>query len=381
MYSASASFKSAIVADHVVVAKAEVWNQDQKLVTLDIDKGSVKVDAKSAIRRTCSVHLVTDRTTANLVPDTGFDTLSPFGNELRLYRGIQYLDGTEEYVPLGVFIMTDINIQDSNEGVEITVEGEDRSLKVSRNKWLEPYQVTSGSLEDAIKDLLKDRFDDVQTNFPATNVTINQVILGAENENDPWKDAVELCELVGFDLFFDPNGIVVMRQFPSLDGAIVVASYVEGDNNTITSISRNISSKETYNGVIYILEGSEVPTPIRVEAWDEDTTSPTYRFGVFGEAPTFITSNLLETEAQATTAAYLLLNRFIGAQESISWNGLVDPSLDANDVVYIRNTGAKVDRVVIIDSLDIPLAPEDSMTADARVVRVVDANEIIQVGA
>lgn len=381
MYSASASFKSAIVADHVVVAKAEVWNQDQKLVTLDIDKGSVKVDAKSAIRRTCSVHLVTDRTTANLVPDTGFDTLSPFGNELRLYRGIQYLDGTEEYVPLGVFIMTDINIQDSNEGVEITVEGEDRSLKVSRNKWLEPYQVTSGSLEDAIKDLLKDRFDDVQTNFPTTNVTINQVILGAENENDPWKDAVELCELVGFDLFFDPNGIVVMRQFPSLDGAIVVASYVEGDNNTITSISRNISSKETYNGVIYILEGSEVPTPIRVEAWDEDTTSPTYRFGVFGEAPTFITSNLLETEAQATTAAYLLLNRFIGAQESISWNGLVDPSLDANDVVYIRNTGAKVDRVVIIDSLDIPLAPEDSMTADARVVRVVDANEIIQVGA
>lgn len=380
MYSASASFKSAIVADHVVVAKAEVWNQDQKLVTLDIDKGSVKVDAKSAIRRTCSVHLVTDRTTANLVPDTGFDTLSPFGNELRLYRGIQYLDGTEEYVPLGVFIMTDINIQDSNEGVEITVEGEDRSLKVSRNKWLEPYQVTSGSLEDAIKDLLKDRFDDVQTNFPATNVTINQVILGAENENDPWKDAVELCELVGFDLFFDPNGIVVMRQFPSLDGAIVVASYVEGDNNTITSISRNISSKETYNGVIYILEGSEVPTPIRVEAWDEDTTSPTYRFGVFGEAPTFITSNLLETEAQATTAAYLLLNRFIGAQESISWNGLVDPSLDANDVVYIRNTGAKVDRVVIIDSLDIPLAPEDAMTADARVVRVVDANEIIQVG-
>ena len=381
MYAASASFKSAIVADHVVVAKAEVWNQDQKLITLEIDKGSVKVDAKSAVRRTCSVHLVTDRTTANLVPDTGFDTLTPFGNELRLYRGVQYYDGTEEYVPLGVFIITDINIQDSNEGVDISVEGEDRSLKISRNKWLEPYQVTSGSLEDAIEDLLKDRFDDVETNFPVTNVTINQVVLGAENENDPWKDAVELCELVGFDLFFDPNGIVVMRQFPSLDGSVVVASYVEGENNTITSISRNISSKETFNGVIYILEGSDVPTPIRVEAWDEDTTSPTYRFGVFGEAPTFVTSNLLQTSDEALKAAYSLLNRFIGAQESIGWNALVDPSLDANDVVYIRNTGAKVDRVVIIDSLEIPLAPEDAMTADARVVRVVDANEIVQVGA
>lgn len=381
MYPASAAFKSAVSTDHVVIAKAEVWSQDQKLTTLNIDKGSVKVDAKSTIRRTCSVHLVTDRTADNLVPDTGFDTLTPFGNELRLYRGVRYSDGTEEYVPLGVFIMTDIDITDSNEGVEINIQGEDRSLKVSRNKWLEPYQVTNGPLENAIEDILRDRFDDIQTNFPTTNVSINQVLLGAENENDPWKDAVELCELVGFDLFFDANGIATMRQFPNLDGSVVVASYREGENNKIISIRRNISSKETYNGVIYTLEGSEVTTPVRVQAWDEDTTSPTYRFGVFGEAPTFVTSNLLATEAQALSAAYALLNRYIGAQESISWNSIVDPTLDANDVVYIRNVGAKVDRVVIIDSIDIPLSPEEEMTADARVVRVVDANEIVQVGA
>lgn len=381
MYPASAAFKSAVITDHIVIAKAEVWNQDQRLSILDIDKGTVKVDAKSAIRRTCSIHLVTERDATNLVPDNDFDILTPFGNELRLYRGIRFDDGTEEYVPLGVFIITDVNIQDTNEGVDIVVEGEDRSLKVSRNKWLEPYQVPNASLEDAILDILKDRFDDIQTNFPVTNVSINQVILGAENENDPWKDVVELCELVGFDLFFDANGIATMRQFPSLDGSVVVAAYVEGDNNTIVSINRNISSKETFNGVIYTIEGTEVEVPIRVEAWDEDTTSPTYRFGVFGEAPTFITSSLLTTEAQAIVAAYSLLNRFIGAQESIGWNGLVDPTLDANDVVYISNVGAKIDRVVIIDSLDIPLAPEDTMKADARVVRVVDANEIVQVGS
>ena len=180
MYPASAAFKAAVVTDHVVIAKAEVWNQDQKLATLAIDKGSVKIDVKSAVRRTCQVHLVTDRTTANLVPDNDFDTLSPFGNELRLYRGVQFADGSEEYVPLGVFLMTDIDITDNNEGVEITVSGEDRSLKISRNKWLEPYQVVDGPLEDAIEALLQDRYDDVQTNFPTTNVSINQVVLGSE---------------------------------------------------------------------------------------------------------------------------------------------------------------------------------------------------------
>lgn len=380
MYPASAAFKAAVITDHVVIAKAEVWNQDQKLATLAIDKGSVKIDVKSAVRRTCQVHLVTDRTTANLVPDNDFDTLSPFGNELRLYRGVQFADGSEEYVPLGVFLMTDIDITDNNEGVEITVSGEDRSLKISRNKWLEPYQVADGPLEDAIEALLQDRYDDVQTNFPTTNVSINQVVLGSENENDPWKDAVELCELVGYDLYFDNNGIVVMRQFPTVDGAVVVASYNEDATTTVTSLSRRVSSKDTFNGVIYTIEGTEVETPIRVEAWDEDTTSPTYRYGVFGEAPTFITTSVLATEAEAITAAKLLLNRYIGAQEQISWNGLVDPTLDANDVVYIKASGAKVDRIVIIDSLDIPLSPEDTLNADARVVRVVSANEIVQIG-
>jgi len=380
MYPASAAFKAAVVTDHVVIAKAEVWNQDQKLATLNIDKGSVKIDVKSAVRRTCQVHLVTDRTTANLVPDNDFDTLSPFGNELRLYRGIQFSDGTEEYVPLGVFVMTEVDISDTNEGVEITISGEDRSLKISRNKWLEPYQVIDGPLEDAIEALLQDRFDDVQTNFQPTNVAINQVVLGSENENDPWKDAVELCELVGYDLYFDNNGIVIMRQFPTVDGAVVVASYNEDTTTTVTSLDRRISSKDTFNGVIYTVEGTEVETPIRVEAWDEDTTSPTYRYGAFGEAPTFITTSLLSTENEAITAAKSLLNRFIGAQEQISWNGLVDPTLDVNDVVYIKSTGAKVDRIVIIDSLDIPLSPEDTLNADARVVRVVDTNEIVQIG-
>jgi len=39
MYPASADFKTAVVTDHVVIAKAEVWNQDQKLTTINVDKG------------------------------------------------------------------------------------------------------------------------------------------------------------------------------------------------------------------------------------------------------------------------------------------------------------------------------------------------------
>jgi hypothetical protein len=381
MYPASAELKAAIRTDHIAIAKAEVWNQDQRLTTLDIADGNVDVSIGSAIRRSCSATLVTSRESDNLVPDSDFDFLTPFGNELRLYRGVQFEDGTTEYVPLGVFLITDVNINDTNAGVNITIRGEDRGLRISRNKWTEPYQMVSGSLESSITALLQDRYVDVVTNFPSTNVTIQQVILGTETSNDPWKDAVEICELAGFDLFFDVNGIATMRQFPSIDGSPVVEVFSEDEGTTILSLSRDISTRSTYNGVVYTIEGSEVATPIRVEVWDEDPASPTYRYGVFGEAPTFVTTSLLATQTEAIQAASYLLNTFIGAQESINFDALVDPTLDVNDVIYVKSTGAKVDRLAILDRVQVPLNPSASMSAVTRVVRVVATNEIVSVGS
>jgi hypothetical protein len=380
MFPASGKFKTTLRQNHTVVSKAEVWTVDQKLADLDIYEGEVSIAAKSAVRRTCSIKLNTTRELNSLVPDNDFDLLTPFGNELRLFRGIQFDDGSVEYVPLGVFVIIDVMIKDSNEGVEITINGDDRSLIVARNKWTEPYQMVNGSLEVSLEAMLRNRYPDIQTEFTTTTVTVNQVVLGIESNNDPWKDAVEIAELVGYDLFFDANGVARLVPFPTLDGSTIVASFKEGEATIITNLDRNISTRETYNGVIYIVEGSEVPVPIRIEVWDEDTTSPTYRFGKFGEVPIFVTSNLLTTEAEAVTAASSLLNQYVGAQETINWNSLVDPTLDVQDVVYIKSDGAKVDRVVIIDSLNIPMSPTDSMTATARTVRVVATGEEVVIG-
>ena len=89
---------------------------------------------------------------------------------------------------------------------------------------------------------------------------------------------------------------------------------------------------------------------------------------------------MLATESEAVRAAASLLNTYIGSQEVVNWDSLVDPSLDVQDVVYVKSNGAKVDRLVIIDSLTIPLKPESSMQADARTVRVVTVGEEVIVG-
>lgn len=381
MYPATATFRAAIVKSHTVIAKAEIWASDQKLSTLNIANGTVTVSAKNATRRVCEVTLSTSRADDNDVPDNDYDLLTPFGNELRLYRGIQYSDGTQEYIPLGVFVITDVAINDRADGVAIKVMGEDRSIIVSRSKWLEPYQMVSGTLESSITAMLQSRYSDVQVSFPTTGITIGQVVLGADKANDPWKDAVQICELVGYDLYFDVTGVVTMKPFPTLDGAVVVATYEEGNGTTITELDRTISTKETFNGVVYTVSGTQVTTPIKVTVWDEDSTSPTYRYGKFGQVPIFISSNLVQTTDAATTAATNLLYTYIGSQETINWNSLVDPTLDVQDVVYVKSVGAKVNRLVIIDALTVPLSPDAQMKADARIVRVVSTGEKIQIGA
>lgn len=380
MYPTSAAFKSAVKTSHKVISKAAVWSNDRKLLDLDVVSGKVSVNANNSSRRTCEITLHTDPEDTDLVPDTGYDFLTPFGNQLRLYRGIQFADGTEEYIPLGVFVITDVQIEDASQGVTITVRGEDKSIIVSRNKWTTTFQMLTGTLEASLTNLLQNRFPDIEVNFPTTNVSINQIILGADSSNDPFKDAVTIAQLVGFDLFFDVNGVCTMKQFPTLDAATVVATYEEGNGGTIDTVNRNISTKETYNGVIYTVEGSQVTTPIRVEVWDEDTTSPTYRYGVFGSVPTFITTNLISTSAEAIKAATLLLNTYIGQQEEITFTAIVDPSLDVNDVVYIKAVGSKIDRTVIIDSMDIPLSYTENLSVNTRVVRVVGDSEIVAIG-
>ena len=168
-----------------------------------------------------------------------------------------------------------------------------------------------------------------------------------------------------------------MKQFPTLDGTSPIATFVEGSGTTVTSLNRNLSTKQTFNGVIYYVEGTNVSAPIRVEAWDEDPSSPTYRYGKFGQVPTFVDSNLVSTASAAITAATLLLNTYIGAQEKINWEGIVNPALDVQDIVYVKTEGAKVDRIVILDSLSIPLSPNESMSSTARTVRLVDSGETI----
>jgi hypothetical protein len=451
MYSVSSEFKRAVRNPHIVVAKAEVWKGDQFIRELDVLSGVVDVDGRRSVKRTCLVNLVSQRpqlvtsydsvayssitsgyaTYAALssaaptyasaallgaqtqvlkddgvVPDDAFDVLAPFGNELRLWRGIRLVKelplnyasiatltysalalpyptygavnaGTtqtqvDELVPLGVFEIEGVRIIDGEAGISVEVAGSDRSTLIAKNAWTDPYAIASGTnVATAISSLLENRYDDVHTRFSTTSWTTPQLTLGIDGSANPWSDAQVIAAAAGYDLYFDGEGVAVFSPSSDYDDSTPVETYLENEEAMLLGISRSLSNEQTFNGVIATGEGTEAGGTIRADVWDDDPSSPTYYLGIFGKRPYFYSSPMILTQTQAVNAASALLSTLQGATENVEWRQIVDPSLDSGDVVAIQNEGTKVNRVLVIDRLSIPLHANSDMTAVARTVRAL----------
>jgi hypothetical protein len=277
-----------------------------------------------------------------------------------------------EEVPLGVFVMTEVNLTDQGQGSTMEIVGVDRSIRVQKALWVDPYQIASGAnLATAIDLVLSDRWSDVETDFQSTSQTVPGTVLGLQRAGDPWGDSLKLAQAGGFDLFFDNEGVAVLTPIPDPSDQTPVEVYVEGDEAMVLGVNRRLSTDQTFNGVVVTGEGTNVRPPVRAVVFDEDPASPTYRYGNFGERPTFISSPIVTTTAEATQVASAELAKLKGAEENVDWSQIVDPSLDAGDVIQVSNTGTRLDRVMVLDKVVIPLRAEEPMQATARTVRVL----------
>jgi hypothetical protein len=186
-----------------------------------------------------------------------------------------------------------------------------------------------------------------------------------DQSSDPWREALKIAESAGMDLYFDENGICRMRPIPNPDLGLPLMTYEDGSESVLTDLSRSLSSDDTYNGVIFTGEGTNLSIGVLGEAWDENPASPTYRY-TYGETPLFKSSATVLTVAEAEEAARAELRKVIGASEKITWNQLVNPAHDVYDLVKVVRSPSGVDATLMLDSVSIPLAPSGTMNAVGR---------------
>ena len=371
MWPVSERFRAAVRQSHTVVVSAAAYFDDSLVADLFPTGGRVSIDSRRAVRRTLSLDLVD--ADGSLVPGPGGTTgvLSPFGTEVKVFRGVRYTDGTEETVPLGVFVITGVDVSEDSGGRVIKVAGSDRSIRIQRARFTDPYQIASGTaVETAIADLLRSRWADVQVDFPATGATVGARVLGAGADSDPWRAAVDIAGAAGFDLAFDADGVVRMRAIPDPTATDADETYTDGADAVLLDVARGFDTSTSYNGIIASSEASDVDSPVRAEAWDDDPDSPTYRYGAFGQVPKFYVSSFIRSADQAATAAAAQLQRELGRAEAVEWSQIVNPAHDVLDVVRLSRPALALDAMLLVDRLDVPLDARGQMKAVARVREV-----------
>lgn len=351
-------FYEAIRKSHTIISWIDVISPDQEIIRLPAIDGQVDVDRTAAHRRKLSCQCIDPL--GIVTPRTEGELLTPYGTELRAYRGVRYSDAEDDYevCSLGVFRLSRSSITDNNTGSPtISLEGFDRSRTIARDKFKVPYVIEPGTnVMQAIKDLAKMTFADCEFDAITSPMETSAPLL-YEAGGDPWEAMYKLGVSLGCEVYFDVDGRLAILPPHDLNALPAPDfTYVEGQGNIMLDLSREYSDEGVFNGIIVTGEsvGDELP-PVRDEAWDENPTSPTYRYGPYGEVPGFITDNLAKTEDECKAIARAQLALSLGAAAKLGITGVVNPSYEAGDVVRVKREKAKVDGLYAVDTFSVPL--------------------------
>lgn len=368
MQSRSAAFDAAVLTGGRVVQNVYVTRMIggfavPVLTALQPLPGSkVSLDRRANIRRTLDLSLADP--TGTMMPRTATDALAPYGNEVVVQVGFQYIDGTTELMAAGVFRIEDV---DTDEAGNIKLKGRDRGAVIEQALFESPYALTPGqNLGTAITTMLQSRFNGtLPTNFSATAATVPPtatVYLEGTLTGNPWQNAIDLATAVGYELFFDGAGVCVFRPIPSPVALSSVWTYAPGANAMVLNEQDALTSKDVYNVIVVAGEGGPIGAsgsavnPIRSVVAVTDPSSPIYPSSAFGRRPFAIQDSTITTQAQADSTAAALLLRYAGSGEAITFGAAPNPAHEPGDVVRLQEPDLlKLDVYVVLDAWDLDL--------------------------
>lgn len=330
---------------------------------------------------TPSAAIIYDSTTTTLIADplipTGAasDLIGIYGQEIRAYRGIDFLDGTQpEYIPVGVFNITEVETDDTGESIFVRIQGYDRARRIARARLTDTYSIASGTnVKTALTALLQFRYPQIQFSAAyqqfATTATTNGVTLDVQA--DPWAFAQQFAlDTMAADLYFDPDGFCTLVAVSDPNTRPIDWYYDEGSNSILLYVVRNANDNESYNHVILAGEHPDNAAPIRGEAYDSNASSPTYINGPFGDVPYFESIPTINTTAQANATALARLNKVLGSIEEVRIDVIAHPAHEVGDIVHVGRSRANINAVYVLDKITVPLTQERPLFASTRKRRV-----------
>jgi hypothetical protein len=331
--------------------------------------GQLSID-DSDRHRVCDLEVVDDPVTSNgetLVPEEAFDILNREETLIRIKMGIVYPDGTEELCTVGTFIIWDNIITDAGPSVRMDFQLHDLSALVSMTRV--PRAKSFGSIfggshvQNAIA-LLQDAMPgikmDVRMAIPGF---VDQVSVDAGD--DPWQKASSWIEAVGGEMYFDPEGVCVIRSVPDYDVLPTSWEYIDDEESQVYSLQRRVNRQDSFNAVVVTSPGARVgASGFYAVFQDTDAQYPITTTDVI--RPRVVNDANVISQNQAIQLAAALMRKNGGIAEYVNLQCTPHPCFEVGDVIYVRRRASRVDARYIIDKISIPLVHDRSMNLSSR---------------
>lgn len=208
-------------------------------------------------------------------------------------------------------------------------------------------------------------------NLPGKRIPLSDEVM-FESDTTRWDIIVKLCHEAGYDVFFDGEGMLTVREMrdPAESAPSLVLTSGEGGN--LVSRQLSTSDAELYNHVIVIGESDndEVP-PVVGEAINNDPLSPT-SVDNLGPRVRIETMSTVKERSKAQEMARTLLGVSSLEEFELSFSSVFFPWVEPGEVLeYIDETRSHWGATrYMITSLDLPLDLSPMSGTGKRVVNV-----------
>lgn len=329
-----------------VVRRVDIYEEDATtpwLLDAPLVGGEVSVDSTRDERRHCDLTLGNaDRALDNYPGGFWYDKV------VKVFRGVRYpvaggystgAYGTGVYgvvgdaglwLPqIGEFIIDQIESQ--NFPHTVAVKGRDYTAKLLEDEFGQATTFVTGTLLEVIIRAIAVNGQIVKMTIPATGISLGKDF-SFEAGTSRWKAMTDLAIAYGYELFFDANGYLVMREFRDPVLSPLSFTFGTGASGTLANYTKIANQTRLYNAVDVLGQASDRP-PVFATAENQNPSSPT-SIGRLRRRKVFrYTSPFIDTTAQAQDVA----NKFLAIHglESyeLTMGSIVLPWLEASDIV------------------------------------------------
>lgn len=350
---------SVILGAHTVVSRADILTSGVVVAQgIPISDGQVTKDRGQWARRTCTA------TIADSSPAMRALTM-PYGNEIRLWRGVVMPSGSEYLLCQGTFGIQDAEVDYIAGGIKVS--GIDRGRRVTDDRFPFARTLDQSSVVGTLRQLLMESTPWAGVGAFGLSDRATGPLTWAQDREGACKD---LAASIGGECYTEPFGDFILAPVPDM-ASPTVWTVRAGDGGALVAPARKLSRQGVYNAVVVTssaadaaeVSSSQTATG-RTAIADDDLYSPTWRDGPFGQVVTYYSSPFVKTQDQADTAAAAILRNQLGLSRSVSFESAVNPALEAGDVIAVDYGGGLVERH-ILDRIVMPLGT-GSMRCDTR---------------